>query len=66
MNRRQPNTETNTSPAVLLSDRDAAARYSLGVTHMRKIAEQANAVVMIGRCRRNNIRKLDEFFGLTA
>ena len=66
MNRRHESPETNNATAVLLTDQAAAARYNIGVTNMRKLAKQADAIVMLGRCRRNDVRKLDRFFGLTA
>ena len=40
---------------------DACARYSFGRSTMRKIAEDAGAVVRIGRCYRVNFDKVDAY-----
>ena len=41
---------------------DACARYGFGRNKMRQIAENAGAVVKIGRCVRLNFAVLDKYF----
>lgn len=50
--------------ALLLDDRASAARYSIGVSTLRNISDEIGAVVRLGRIRRNNIQKLDRYFGI--
>ena len=50
--------------ALLLDDRASAARYSIGVNTLWKKSEEIGAVVRLGRIRRNNIQKLDRYFGI--
>lgn len=40
---------------------DACTRYSVGKNTMRKIAEEANAVVRIGKCYLINFTKVDAY-----
>lgn len=40
---------------------DACQRYSLGKSSMRKIAEEAGAVVRIGRCYLIDFTKMDNY-----
>lgn len=51
---------------VLLDDRTAAARYSIGVCTLRKIADAEHAVIRVGRSRRNNVTILDAYFGINT
>ncbi|MDD6411748.1 DUF6462 family protein [Oliverpabstia intestinalis] len=39
----------------------ACVRYGLGATTMRKLAEEAGAVVRIGKCYLVNFSKVDEY-----
>ena len=41
---------------------DACARYGFGRSKMRQIAEDAGAIVKIGRCVRLNFSILDKYF----
>ncbi len=45
---------------------DACARYNFGRATMRKIAEDAGAVVRVGRCYRVNFTKVDEYLDAIA
>lgn len=45
----------------LLNDIDLAQYLSTGRVTARKISEEAGAVVYIGRSKRNNRRKIDEY-----
>ena len=65
MNRRNAPAATST-PVILLTDAEAAMRYGIGKTLLRQISDEAGAVVRIGRCRRIDIRKLDDYFGLSV
>lgn len=65
MRARKRSTDPTITP-VLLDDAQAAARYSIGICNLRKIADAEHAVVKIGRLRRNNIAILDRFFGISV
>lgn len=64
MRARRRSTDPTITP-VLLDDAAAAARYSIGICNLRKIADAEHAVVRIGRLRRNNVLILDRFFGIS-
>lgn len=65
MRARKRSTDPTITP-VLLDDAQAAARYSIGVCNLRKIADAEHAVVRIGRLRRNNVLILDAYFGIST
>lgn len=50
-----------TDDSLLIDIKDACIRYQVGESKMRKIAEEANAVVRIGRSVRVVQSKMDEY-----
>ncbi|MCI9008617.1 MAG: hypothetical protein HFI13_10970 [Lachnospiraceae bacterium] len=45
----------------LITDDEGVIRYRIGRNAFRKLAEEANAVVMLGRSRRSNVTKIDSY-----
>ena len=45
----------------LITDDEGVIRYRIGRNAFRKLAEEANAVVMLGRSRRNNVTIIDSY-----
>ena len=54
----------NQENCVLLDDPDAAQRYQISISLLRKISEEQGAVVRVGRLRRNRVSVLDSYFGI--
>ena len=61
MKKRKENT-VDMSNRLFFGSNDAQCRYSLGYATIRKIAEQENAIVRIGRRTLYNREKLDAYF----
>lgn len=45
----------------LITDDEGVTRYRIGKNAFRKLAEDAHAVVFLGRSRRNNVTKIDTY-----
>jgi hypothetical protein len=45
----------------LITDDEGVIRYRIGRNAFRKLAEDAHAVVFLGRSRRNNVTKIDKY-----
>lgn len=45
----------------LITDDEGVIRYRIGRNAFRKLAEEANAVVMLGRSRRSNVTIIDSY-----
>lgn len=45
----------------LITDDEGVIRYHIGRNAFRKLAEEANAVVMLGRSRRSNVTIIDSY-----
>lgn len=45
----------------LITDDEGVVRYRIGRNAFRKLAEDAHAVVFLGRSRRNNVTKIDRY-----
>ena len=45
----------------LITDDEGGIRYRIGRNAFRKLAEEANAVVMLGRSRRSNVTIIDSY-----
>ena len=45
----------------LITDDEGVIRYHIGRNEFRKLAEEANAVVMLGRSRRSNVTIIDSY-----